>query len=236
MADKRIMTGGKARGGAKPADAASGLVLDRLVDAAIEVLQEAGLDALSTRHLAERVGVKSPALYWHVPNKQALLALVADKICEKMKLPKAGTPYRRRLEAIAREYRRVLLAHRDSTRLFAILPPTGANRMQLYDAAVGAFRDAGLALPEAVAMATFFRHFLLGMIAEEARQRDSTHGGRPTRALGRELSNLGSASARYRNLADAAELLADIEPGRLFRMGLATLLDGMDHRIAAQRR
>ena len=221
----------------KPAASAStggrvGLARDQLVDAALELMQEAGLDALSTRRLAERLGVKSPALYWHVRNKGELLGLVADAICAQMVLPATSLSFRVRLEKIAREYRRVLVAHRDAPRLFAEQAPTGPHRMKLYDAAIGAFLDTGFAAQEAVAMATFYRNYLLGMIAEEARQSRPPQPGalRPTLALGVELDHLGQESRNYPNLRGAAKLLANIEPEELFRIGLKILLDGTECR------
>jgi hypothetical protein len=150
-----------------------------------------------------------------------------------MVLPATDLSFRERLEGIAWEYRRVLISHRDAPRLFAEQAPTGPHRIGLYDAAVGAFLDAGLAPPEAVAMATFNRNYLLGMITEEARQLWQSRSGalRPNIALGVELSHLGEESSRYPNLRGAAELLANIEPAELFRIGLKVLLDGMECRI-----
>ncbi|MEP7096706.1 MAG: TetR/AcrR family transcriptional regulator C-terminal domain-containing protein [Dokdonella sp.] len=208
----------------------AGLDRDRLIETALDLLQQAGLDALSTRRMAERLGVKSSALYWHVRNKQELLGLIADAICAQMALPEKNLPVRERLEEIAWEYRRVLIAHRDAPRLFAEQAPTGPHRIKLYDAAVGAFLDSGLAPPEAIAMATFYRNFLLGMIAEEARQlwRTDSSALPSTLALGVELSHLGSESDRYANLRGAAELFASISSEALFRLGLKVLMDGME--------
>lgn len=210
----------------------AGLDRERLVEAAVDLLQEKGLDALSTRQLAERLGVQSPALYWHIRDKSELLGLVADAICARMQLPSRSRSFRGRLEDIAWEYRRVLATHRDAPRLFAELAPTGPHRMKLYDVAVGAFLDGGFAPPEAIAMATFYRNYLLGMVAEEARQAWSAHPGalRPAAALGVELARLGDESPDYPNLRGAAGLLAEIEPEELFRIGLKVLLDGMECR------
>ncbi|MBU1305574.1 MAG: TetR family transcriptional regulator, partial [Alphaproteobacteria bacterium] len=46
---------------------------DRIIDEALLLLNEVGIDKLSTRKLAERLGVAQPALYWHFKNKSALL-------------------------------------------------------------------------------------------------------------------------------------------------------------------
>ena len=220
------------------AGARAGLAREGLVDAALALLQEGGLAALSTRNLAARLGVQSPALYWHMRDKQELLGLVADAICAGMRLPDESTTYRARLEAIAAEYRRVLMKYRDAPRLFAELAPTGPHRIALYDAAVGAFLASGLAPPDAIAMATFYRNFLLGMIAEEARQAVRATAGtlRPAQALGVELAHLGDDAQKYRHLRGAAVFLADIDPDASFRLGVSVLLDGVDSQSSHARR
>ena len=53
---------------------------DRLVVAAFAQLEEDGLDGLSMRKLAARIGVQAPALYWHVGDKAELLGLMAREI------------------------------------------------------------------------------------------------------------------------------------------------------------
>lgn len=207
----------------------SPLSRERLIEAALDALQENGLGGVSTRNIAERLQVQSPALYWHVRNKDELLQMVADAICGQMDFPDRMRSPRERLETIAHEYRRVLLAHRDAARLFAEQPPTGPNRIRLYELAVGAFVDEGFSSTDAVTMATFYRHYLLGMITEEAREQ--AHGKREAPvsayALGVELSTLDQASADYPHLAGAANALTTIDPDRLFDVGMKILLDGV---------
>ena len=54
-----------------------------VVETALRILDEFGLADLSMRRLAGVLEVQPSALYWHVPNKQTLLALVADQIIER---------------------------------------------------------------------------------------------------------------------------------------------------------
>lgn len=51
-----------------------------VVDAAVGILQDFGMGDLSMRRVAAVLGVQASALYWHVPDKQTLLARVADRI------------------------------------------------------------------------------------------------------------------------------------------------------------
>ena len=56
-----------------------------VVSAAFEVLNSVGLDGLSLRLVAERLGVQAPALYWHVHNKAELISLMAATFSEDRK-------------------------------------------------------------------------------------------------------------------------------------------------------
>lgn len=49
-----------------------------VIRAALDLLNEVGVDGLTTRKLAERLGVQQPALYWHFRNKRALLDALAE--------------------------------------------------------------------------------------------------------------------------------------------------------------
>ena len=53
---------------------------EAIVDAGLAILDEYGLGDLSMRRVADALGVQAGALYYHVPNKQSLLAAIADEI------------------------------------------------------------------------------------------------------------------------------------------------------------
>ncbi|MBN3821866.1 TetR family transcriptional regulator, partial [Paraburkholderia sp. Se-20369] len=61
-------------------DTGARLTRDTVLRAALDLLDEVGIDALSTRRLAERLGVQSPTLYWHFRNKGELLEAMSDAI------------------------------------------------------------------------------------------------------------------------------------------------------------
>ena len=44
---------------------------EKILDAALMLINEVGLDKFTTRRLAERLGVQQPALYWHFRSKSA---------------------------------------------------------------------------------------------------------------------------------------------------------------------
>ena len=60
--------------------------LDRnaIVEAAITILADQGLDAVSFRNVARAVGVKAPSLYWHVKDKRELLGHMSERLVRNM--------------------------------------------------------------------------------------------------------------------------------------------------------
>ena len=52
---------------------------DRIVEEALQLLNEVGIDKLSTRKLAERLGVQQPALYWHFKNRDDLVRALYER-------------------------------------------------------------------------------------------------------------------------------------------------------------
>src|SRR5450755_2687374 len=55
-----------------------------LAEAALALIQDDGLDALTMRTLADRTGVKAASLYWHVRDREELLELVADALLARV--------------------------------------------------------------------------------------------------------------------------------------------------------
>src|SRR3989442_9174879 len=83
-----------------------GLTRDRLVAAALELINEDGLDALSMRSLANRLQVKAASLYWHVRDRRELLELLAESILASTPRGRRGAGWRQTGFAGAQALRR----------------------------------------------------------------------------------------------------------------------------------
>ncbi len=93
-----------------------------VIRAALDLLNEVGVDGLTTRKLAERLGVQQPALYWHFRNKRALLDALAEAMLAENhthSVPRADDDWRSFLIGNARSFRQALLAYRDGARIHA---------------------------------------------------------------------------------------------------------------------
>ncbi|MFC5501613.1 TetR family transcriptional regulator [Lysinimonas soli] len=87
---------------------------EAVVDTALRLLDEVGLPDLTMRRLGAELDVQPSALYWHIENKQALLAAVADRIQAAARpSPPAELGWRDATAAEAAAIRDALLAYRD---------------------------------------------------------------------------------------------------------------------------
>ncbi|WP_167160774.1 TetR/AcrR family transcriptional regulator C-terminal domain-containing protein [Streptomyces sp. MBT27] len=89
---------------------------------ALDLLDDVGLDAVSTRQLAKRLGVEQPSLYWHFSNKKELLAAMAEAAMAPhatAPLPTPADDWRTWFLDNTRSFRRTLLIRRDGARLHA---------------------------------------------------------------------------------------------------------------------
>ncbi len=81
----------------------------RIVEEAVRLADEHGLDAVSMRRLATSLGVQAMSLYHHLPSNDALLAAMLDVVYERMPLPSTQEGWRGALRARATSMRRAFL-------------------------------------------------------------------------------------------------------------------------------
>ena len=72
------------------ADERTPLNRDRVLDAAIALADAQGLEAVSMRALAQRLGAGAMSLYNHVANRQDLVQAMVDRVIEEIELPEEG--------------------------------------------------------------------------------------------------------------------------------------------------
>jgi AcrR family transcriptional regulator len=115
------------------------------VEAALRLVDEEGLEAMSMRRLAQELGTSPSALYWHVRNKDELLQFVLDRVAGEIQLPEADPDnWQEQLKDVGREMRRVLTSHRDIARVTFGTIPVGPNALRVVEWVNGLLRTAGL--------------------------------------------------------------------------------------------
>jgi len=191
------------------------LTIDVITYAAVGLLDEVGLDDLSTRRLAARLDVQSPTLYWHVKNKAALLDLVAEAICADAFDIDATAPWRDQLTSGLRQFRALLTAHRDAAALLRARPP-GPARLAHIETTVGILLEAGFSPDDAAAISRLLAAHVLDSVP--ARQ-----PGDPGPVIAR--------MADYPNLARVGPAFGRLSDSDLFELGVEVILDGLEQRL-----
>ncbi|MEU7873928.1 TetR/AcrR family transcriptional regulator C-terminal domain-containing protein [Dactylosporangium sp. NPDC049140] len=148
------------------------LALDRqrIVDEAVALLDAEGLDSVTTRKLAARLGVQSPTLYWHVPNKAALVTAIADAILDQefgdMAPPEPDQPWKDWLSGLAGRLRRALLAHPDGARVISAAQ-LSVRMAAISDLAMSTLVARGISLRQARVIVLTVERFTVGHVLEE---------------------------------------------------------------------
>lgn len=161
-----------------------GITRERIVATALELLDERGMDALTVRALATALGVRAPALYWHVRDKQELLDEMATEVMRRVGIALStigpGGDWRDDLCAYARILRSEYLAHRDGAKIFSGTRLSDPNVLRTKEVWFARWTAAGMALVDADDAIDVATAFVVGFVIEEQERRQSTEAD-PTR-------------------------------------------------------
>ncbi|MFE2726355.1 TetR/AcrR family transcriptional regulator C-terminal domain-containing protein [Kitasatospora sp. NPDC059327] len=201
--------------------------LDRaqVVDTALRLLDETGLDGLTLRRIATELDVKAPALYWHFANKQALLDEMATEMLRRMSAG-AAVPdsWQEALTGTCRALRAALLGYRDGAKVFSGTRLTDYGHIEGQNAVLAVFVRAGFELADAVQAFTTAYAYTIGFVIEE----QAVHPVPGERAPGYDPAERAAAIDPAHGLAAAAGL--DFFGGfeQRFERGLAVVVAGVE--------
>jgi AcrR family transcriptional regulator len=216
---------------------------DAIVRAGIRIADEEGLEALSMRAVAARVGAAPMSIYRHIANKEELVRAMCEMTVGEHRLPlQVPHGWRAQLEVAARAEWRMLCAHPwvartlNLTRPQAMLPAVEFANWVMRALDLLGF-DGGTKLRLHVLLHTFAQGLALN-IEEEARARSEsgiTESGwmRDEEPKFAALATSGPYPAFAQMLTEVGEL--DLDLDRLFETGLGVLLDGIEAMSRARR-
>ncbi|MFJ2213247.1 TetR/AcrR family transcriptional regulator [Streptomyces sp. NPDC101062] len=221
-----------------------GLTVDGVVEAAVELADSGGLDALTMRSVAQRLGVTPMTLYTYVPGKAELLDLMLDAAYLRMpRTDQQGTPWRTRVEAVARENRDLYRRHPWVATLPTTRPALGPGLMAKYEHELAAFDGLGLDDVEMDAALTFLLGFVHSVaradLDTQATARDSALSDAQWWAANAPLLARVFDPARFPlaarvGSAAGATHQGMYSPEHAFDFGLRRVLDGLAHLVASR--
>jgi TetR/AcrR family tetracycline transcriptional repressor len=201
------------RSGGRPRAGEERLSREAILTAALRIVDDEGIDALTMRRLAATLGVNPMSLYHHLPNKAAVLAGLAELVFAELEFPDPGNAveWQDQVKDAARAYRNALRAHpnlalqilSDTTAVSAVVVVTVEPFYRALDRGGLPARK----IVEAVnTLIDFIHGFLLGEVAVRADTFDLApelltrvaalpEGRAPT--LARVVSELGAEGLAY---------------------------------------
>jgi TetR/AcrR family tetracycline transcriptional repressor len=127
----------------------AGLSREKVLDAALDLVDQVGAEGLSMRKLGAALGVEAMTLYYYVPSKDALLAGLVERVATRTFTvdPEAG--WQATLRDFACSFRRELLRHPGVVPLVATHPVTTPDALRALEEAAALLRASGFGLREA---------------------------------------------------------------------------------------
>ncbi|WP_193080492.1 TetR/AcrR family transcriptional regulator C-terminal domain-containing protein [Brevibacterium aurantiacum] len=202
---------------------------ERLVDAALALVDDDGSEALSMRTLAARVDRQVSSLYNHVSGRTELIELMRARIVADIEVAafaSVGTsaraiPWERALEFWARSYLRAFAAHPNLIRLLATTEIRDLSTYEMYDAVIAGLRRGGWPESRTVAVMRTVEAHVLGSALDIIAPSD--------------LIAQDSADVRFSEIRTALDprFVETSSATAAFELGLNALIDGLRLQLEA---
>lgn len=200
------------------------LTRERILAAAMRMVDANGVDALSMRKLGASLGVEAMSLYNHVANKDDVLNGILDLVLAEIEIPDPALPWDQRLRALAQGFRQAGHDHPGVFPMFGARPIRSIAGLLPLECAYSILRDAGLDQDEALDAFTAMSSFVFGFVLTELGGLVDV-GAEP----GIEITPVDPEA--HPRLVEMGAALARRDADRHFAFGLEQLLAGLGRMI-----
>jgi AcrR family transcriptional regulator len=214
------------------------LTRDAIVQKAIQLLDQEGLDGLSMRRIAEELDTGAASLYWHIGSKDGLLDLIFDQILGEVEVPQPEPKrWQEQLTEVARAIRAVILRHRDVVRISIGRIPMGPNALQVSEGLFGILRAGGIPDQLAVTAQHLLFAIINGFTLDEATELGvEIEGPRDEQAANAARAYIAELPPeRFPNLIAVAQHFHYEDSDQRFELLIHLFVDGLAARASSDR-
>jgi AcrR family transcriptional regulator len=186
--------------------------------AAVELVDAHGIEALSMRSLAARLGVEAMSLYNHVPSKEALLDGIVETVLDEVHAPVDDHSWRETLQELALRHRAAALRHPRVMLLFSGRTVTSPAWRRAVEDTFAALEHGGFSPTAAVNAYRIFWGYVVGYVHSELRNAESPGLDAYLAALPPDDFPATHAHAKE---------LADVDRDAEFQRGVELVLDAI---------
>jgi AcrR family transcriptional regulator len=203
------------------------LTRERVVEAALRVMDQEGLEAVSMRRVAREVGVEAMSLYHHVEDKEDLLDGICEHVMAGFEFPDPVEDWAENCRRGARAWRRLLQAHPAVMRLFAEQrgPVRTVDSMRPMEFALRLLRGAGLSDRDTAQAFHAFGGYIQGFVMMEL---GSIAGGSDEAHLKAHADLVSALPDEFEALVAVSPYFAECDPDEQFEFGLDLLIRGLE--------
>ncbi len=188
---------------------------------ALALIDEEGLEALSTRKLGARLGVEAMALYHHFANKKELLDEVSAHLLSAIRLPPETGGWRSWIGQVARAYRALGHAHPNAFPLLAARRFNAPAAFDFMEANLRVLTAAGFPLRDAARMTRIVGTFVNGVVQAEIATASALQSASPAMP----------SPERHPLMNEAAAFSLRPDMDGIFERGLTMILDGISRAL-----
>ncbi len=208
---------------------------ERVLEGAVALADEIGVEALTMRKLADALDVKPMTIYHHVPGKEQIIDGMVDVVFGEIDLPPTDLDWKQAIRIRCVSARAALNRHWWAAPLMETRTSPGPASITHHDAVIGCFRRGGLSLQMTAHAYAVLDSFIYGFALQEASL--PFHGEEPDVPLDELAVGMLEAfpAQAYPNFIEFTvehALQPGYDFGDSFEFGLDLILDGIERAIA----
>ncbi len=206
----------------------STLTIDRVLEGAVELADEIGIESFTMRKLADALGTAPMTIYHHVPSKEEIIDGMVEIVFSEIERPPTDMDWKLAIRKRCISAREVLNRHRWAAPLMESRLTPGPATLGHHDAVIGCLRRGGLSIQLTAHAYGILDSFTYGFAFQEATLPGD--GGEGLAELAEEIA----ASMPFDEYPNLAELTNEhvLQPGysfsHSFEYGLDLIIEGLD--------
>jgi AcrR family transcriptional regulator len=208
------------------------LTRERIVRAALQLMDAEGLEAVTMRRIGRELGVEAMSLYNHVQDKEDILDGICELVMSEFEFPEPAEDWAESCRRAARAWRQLLKAHPDVMRLFAEArgPVRSIDSMRPMEFALRLLRSSGLSDRDTAQAFHAFGGYIQGFVIMEM---GSIAGGTDEAHMKMHQELSAELPDDFATLRAVSQYFAECGADDQFEFGLDLLIRGVLERVRA---
>ncbi len=201
---------------------------EAVVRAGLEILDAEGLERVTLRQIASKLGVQAPALYWHFKDKSDIIedmaqAILKDGGFEDLTVPKDASAWAGWLTQTAHSLRRAMLSHREGARIVAGASFRSNAMVRLKTTSTQVLYGAGFDILHASLASETVTNYVWGYVIEEQELPPESD----TVPLHKAVATRSKVYPEWKMIEDIMDHRKELTGEEQFDWGLQVIINGL---------